>query len=336
MRNRKLSSLAAGSLAMFASISDAAGSVDISGGARAGDFDGDDIVEIVISSPKTNCGKGAVYVVTAAGALTTWSRDTSGVLGATACDYLFGTSLAVGDFDGDGYDDLAISAPGADDARPTASGSVNVLYGSTTGLTATGDQLWSLNTSGVDGKSSDGDHFGDTMSTGDFNCDGYADLVIGSPQKIDDTVLGTVNVLYGSSGGLTSTNNLVLTGNGQYGTALAVGNFNGDQASSLDCDDLVIAAPYIVVGTPTNAGNIERFDGGTSGLPSTATQTIDQDLTGVLGTAEINDYFGLRLAAVKADDDAYDDLSVTVPGDECTGSVGMGASYSSAVRPALP
>ena len=61
MRNAKLSMLAAGSLAIFSSISDATGSIiDISGVARAGDFDGDDVVEIVVSSPETDCGKGAV------------------------------------------------------------------------------------------------------------------------------------------------------------------------------------------------------------------------------------------------------------------------------------
>ena len=322
MRNAKLSMLAAGSLAIFSSISDATGSIiDISGVARAGDFDGDDVVEIVVSSPETDCGKGAVYVVNAAGVLTTWSRDTSGVLGTAGCDYLFGASLAVGDFDGDGYDDLAISAPGADDARPTASGSVHVLYGSSTGLTETGDQLWTLSTSGVDGTADDYDYFGDALAAGDFNCDGYADLAIGSPRKSN----GAVNVLYGSAGGLTSVDDLLLSGSGgKYGAALAAGNFDGDQDSSIDCDDLVIAAPYSMVGTTTNAGSIALFEGGTSGLPSTATQTIDQNLTGVLGTAESNDYFGWRLSAVRADGDAYDDLSVIVPGDECTGSVGMG------------
>jgi Ca2+-binding RTX toxin-like protein len=322
VRYTKLSMFAAGSLAIFTYISDADASfIDVSGVVRAGDFDGDDAFETVVSSPETDCGKGAVYVVTAAGALTTWSRDTTGVLGTAGCDYLFGASLAVGDFNDDGYDDLAIAAPGADDARPTASGSVHILYGSTTGLTETGDQLWTLDASGVEGTAEDADHFGDALAAGDFNCDGYDDLAIGSPRKSD----GVVSVLYGSSGGLTSVDDLMLSGSGgKYGAALTAGNFDGDQALGIDCDDLVIAAPYATVSTETEAGSIYRFAGVTTGLAGTASQTIHQDVTGVLDTAQSTDYFGWRVAAARADTDAYDDLLVAVPGDACTSGVGTG------------
>lgn len=142
VRNARLSIFAVASVAIFGYLSEAAGSIiDISGTVRAGDFDGDDVLETVVSSPETDCGKGAVYVVTAEGTLTTWGRDTSGILGTAACGDLFGASLAVGDFDGDGYDDLAIAAPGANDTGYSASGSVHVLYGSATGLTDVGDQL---------------------------------------------------------------------------------------------------------------------------------------------------------------------------------------------------
>jgi len=62
--NARLSMVAAGSLAIFAHMSEASGSIiDVSGVVRVGDFDGDEILEIVVSSPETDCGKGAVYVV---------------------------------------------------------------------------------------------------------------------------------------------------------------------------------------------------------------------------------------------------------------------------------
>ena len=49
------------------------------------------------------------------------------------------------DFNGDGRADLAIGVIG--DGHRFA-GAVNVLYGSATGLTAAGDQLWTLDSPG--------------------------------------------------------------------------------------------------------------------------------------------------------------------------------------------
>lgn len=307
----------------LACITDASASIiDLSGMVRTGDFDGDGIVELVASSPETDCRKGAVYVVEANGVLTTWTRDTTGILGTGACDDLFGASIAVGDFDDDDYDDLAIAVPGANDARPTASGTVHIIYGSSTGLTETGDQLWTMDTSGIDGTAGTGDHWGDALSAGDFNCDGYADLAVGGPRRL----AGWVSVIFGSSGGLTSANDRALVGTGgSFGAALAAGNFDGNQSSTnIGCDDLVVAAPHETVGNVTNAGSIYRWAGGTTGLAVTVSQTINQDSTNVEGTPEANDLFGWRLTAARADSDTYDDLVVTVPGDECSADASSG------------
>ena len=52
-----------------------------------------------------------------------------------------------------------------------------------------------------------GDGFGGVLATGDFNRDGYADLVIGLPSEDVGTIQdgGSVNVLYGANGHLQST-----------------------------------------------------------------------------------------------------------------------------------
>jgi hypothetical protein len=60
------------------------------------------------------------------------------VPGLTEDGDLFGTSLATGDFDGDGYADVAVGVPGEDDASAIDAGSVTVLRGSRSGLVTTG------------------------------------------------------------------------------------------------------------------------------------------------------------------------------------------------------
>ncbi|NEP33233.1 integrin alpha, partial [Moorena sp. SIO3B2] len=54
----------------------------------------------------------------------------------------FGTSLTGGDFNGDRRGDLAIGTPNEDVGGETNRGKVNVLRGSSTGLTSFGSQLW--------------------------------------------------------------------------------------------------------------------------------------------------------------------------------------------------
>ena len=75
-------------------------------------------------------------------------------------------SLAVGtqDFNHDGFDDLAIGAPGEDGANgvPADMGMVTVIYGTSSGITGSPGQEWSTNTTGVLGSSEALDAFGAT------------------------------------------------------------------------------------------------------------------------------------------------------------------------------
>ncbi|MFI5549212.1 VCBS repeat-containing protein [Streptomyces sp. NPDC051738] len=111
-----------------------------------------------------------------------------------------------GDFNGDGYRDAVLPAPGANVSGKEAAGAVVVLYGSASGLSATGRKTLTQNTSGVPGTAEAYDRFGSATATADLNRDGYADLVVTSPYE--DTAKGTnsgaVTVLWGGSGGLTS------------------------------------------------------------------------------------------------------------------------------------
>ena len=108
-----------------------------------------------------------------------FDQGTSGVSGAPEASDYFGGALATGDFDGDGYADLAVGVPGEDLGSPVVgdAGGVDVLYGSSSGLTASGDQFLSQEVlTGTPASLNPADEFGSALATGDFDGDGHEDL----------------------------------------------------------------------------------------------------------------------------------------------------------------
>jgi FG-GAP repeat len=189
-----------------------AGTAASSRGVRA-DFNGDGTADLAIGAPGEDTARGVVQVLygsanrlTATGSQL-WTQDSSGIVGVAEPGDFFGGALAAGDFNGDGRADLAVGAEGEDNAA----GAVQVLYGSPTGLAATGNQLWSQDSSGIVGVAEPGDRFGFALAAGDFNGDGAADLAIGAPGE--DDLAGLVNVLYGSANRLAATGNQFWTQN---------------------------------------------------------------------------------------------------------------------------
>ncbi|MBD2683273.1 MULTISPECIES: FG-GAP repeat protein [Nostoc] len=65
-----------------------------------------------------------------------WHQDSPGIEGVANASDGFGSSLKAGDFNNDGFADLAIGVPGEDVGLISNAGTVNILYGSATGLTA--------------------------------------------------------------------------------------------------------------------------------------------------------------------------------------------------------
>src|SRR6185369_11647957 len=116
----------------------------------------------------------------------------------------FGSALAAGDFDFDGFCDLAIGIPGKDVGTEAEAGAVRIMYGGAAGLGATGAQLFDQNAPLIDDVAEAGDHFGSALAARDFDGDGFADLAIGVPGEDVGAAVdaGAVNVLYGRAQGL--------------------------------------------------------------------------------------------------------------------------------------
>jgi hypothetical protein len=81
----------------------------------------------------------------------------------------FGSALAAGDFDHDGYADLAVGVPNEGVGDIPIAGAVNVLYGSAGGLTAVGSQYFTQSSPGVGSSAEDHDFFGSALAAGDFD-----------------------------------------------------------------------------------------------------------------------------------------------------------------------
>ena len=172
-----------------------------------GDFNGDGFADLAVAAPGENAGAGAVHVLpgSASGLSATGSQyftqNTAGIADSEEPGDLFGASLAVGDLTGDGFADLAVGVPGENGEA----GAVHVLKGSASGLTATGSQFLSQNTSAIADTQEPGDHFGASLAIGDFGGTTQGDLAIGAPDEDTGprTDAGVAHILPGSVTGVT-------------------------------------------------------------------------------------------------------------------------------------
>jgi hypothetical protein len=305
----------------------------------AGDFNNDRFTDLAIGIPGKNTAAGAVDVLygSLAGLSATgaqqWAQGAQGILGTPEANDQFGISLSARDFNGDGYIDLAVGVNQDKVGSLVGAGAVNVMYGSSSGLSATNNQLWNLDSSGITGTAAAGDAFGNSVAAGDFNGDGFSDLATGIPGKKLGTInaAGATSVMYGSSTGLTPSGNRLWTQNSSgvldqaeandvFGWVVSAGDFNGDGTS-----DLAVGARLEDIGTKKDAGGVNVIYGSSGGLTATGNQFWNQDSAGIVNAAEAADVFGFALATGDANGDGKDDLAVGVPGEDFGSIVDSGS-----------
>ena len=233
-----------------------------------------------------------------------------------------GWALACDDFDGDGFDDLAVGLPGRIVGELSGAGRIRVYPGSLAGVGA-GAYALDQDSTEMAGVAEAGDAFGTQLAVGDFDGDFHADLAIGVPMEIlgaGDPV-GAVQIVYGSAGGLTGSGDQIVVNpdiegdldEGSFGQALAAVNLDGDPF-----DDLAIGSPgddaevqaggavYLLFGSPVGVGAIVG--------------ELTAELLFGIGESEPLDGFGYALAVGDFDGDGVDDLAMGSPGEDVLGN----------------
>lgn len=257
----------------------------------AGDVNGDGFADVAVGATRCNnitqdAGSVRVFYGSASGLSSTPDWVATGASSSTC----FGYSLvSAGDVNGDGYSDLLVGARLFDHTF-TDEGAVYLYYGSASGLNNSPAHVFYGGQALAE--------LGFAVGSGDFNDDGYSDIVMSATEYSNPQVgEGLVYVYYGSASGPAAVADWVNESNqagAHYGNSVAsAGDVNGDGYS-----DLLVGAdefdnPLI------NEGAAFLYLGGAGGLALTPVWTYSGANSGatlgrsVSGAGDINgDGFG--------------------------------------------
>lgn len=297
------------------------------------DFDADGFDDVAVGLPYRSLGTGAEF----AGRINVFSGSASGLsAGALALDQNssgmvdtpefidnFGAVLATGDFDQDGFADLAIGVAGETHSSTPSlhSGAVQVVYGGAKGLgTGFNEIIFESDL----GRPNLENQFGRALAAGSFDGDADDDLVIGIPGENlgPVTSAGAFFIIQGTALGLATaqadlySDEVIFPGavphaNDVLASALAAGDFDGDGAadlaigkpgadfSGIDDGAVVIVMGEAAVGIPQGQGRRRQVFHGHGGFPG---DPLEQFVA-----------FGDRLGVGDFDGNGVADLAIGAP-----------------------
>ncbi len=215
---------------------------------NVGDVNGDGYDDFAIVSLANSTYAGQTYLFF--GKASGWAMDTSvadadvSFIGEAGGDYSGNSVSALGDVNGDGFNDFIIGAPNNDEASDHA-GQAYLIFGKASG--------WAMRTSLADADASflgeaEQDRAGTSVSgVGDVNGDGFNDFIIGAPYKGEGASAGQAYLIFGKASSWAMDTSLSHSdasflgegaGDGAGSAVSGVGDVNGD-----GFDDMIIAAP---------------------------------------------------------------------------------------------
>ena len=178
----------------------------LGGSLAVGDLNGDNLPDILIGAPKYYTGPGeGGWGVTAGAVWFYWGDTKANMLADDPVNLAVGsnefirgertieagTSICVGDFNGDGKDDLAIGAPMSSSGNMHHNGKVFIFYGP---ITFPGNFLWTNDADVEIHGALNGEELGTTLTKGDIDGDSIDDLVMGAPRSSPGSINGAGSV----------------------------------------------------------------------------------------------------------------------------------------------
>ncbi|MEE2827613.1 MAG: hypothetical protein VX498_00375 [Myxococcota bacterium] len=300
------------------------------------DFNGDGLVDLAVGSPLadltgTDSGGVQIFPGLVTGGFT--AEPGTELLGPSSGGF-YGDSLAACDFNGDGFDDLAVGTPRGED--PLAinvannQGAVYIHLGGTEGLQAAHDDAaygeFPDETGHFAGKANA--YIGRSLAAGDVDANGLCDLAIGAWEYRTASGQGNDGAVHLYSGravnsfddGGVSWNPVKIwtadptsNSNSNFGYSLAMGNLDGDEF-----DDLVIGQPRFA--DPEASGSRHGAVWvllGRDFSQDELSEEVGSDTAdwGAVGD-DASDEMGIDLSLDDLDGDGLDDLLVGIPLDE--------------------